>query len=147
MDPFDPKAALLAKHAQHVVLIHFPIGLFLAAVGFDFLSRILRKPMLALVAYYNLMVAAIMCIPVLASGLLAWRLQLRGQPLKGLLLQHLLLGVCSTVLIWLVWWVHRRAARTPGGGVPNYRLALEVAGAACVALTAHLGGFLSGVSV
>jgi uncharacterized membrane protein len=25
----------LAKHAQHVVLIHFPIGLFLAAVAFQ----------------------------------------------------------------------------------------------------------------
>lgn len=147
MDPFDPRAALLAKHAQHVVLIHFPIGLFLAAVGFDFLSRILRKPAFAVVAYYNLIVAAIMCLPVLASGILAWRLQLHGQPLRGLLLQHLLLGVSSTVLIWLVWWLHRRSARTPDHPVPNYRLALEVAGAACVILTAHLGGFLSGVSV
>lgn len=24
MNPFDLKAALLAKHAQHVVLVHFP---------------------------------------------------------------------------------------------------------------------------
>lgn len=29
-DPFDIRAALLAKHAQHVVLIHFPIALFTA---------------------------------------------------------------------------------------------------------------------
>jgi len=27
---FDLRAALLAKHAQHVVLIHFPIALFMA---------------------------------------------------------------------------------------------------------------------
>ena len=32
MNPFDPKAALLAKHAQHVVLVHFPIALFMTGV-------------------------------------------------------------------------------------------------------------------
>src|SRR5947209_4088446 len=29
MNPFDLKTVLLAKHAQHVVLIHFPIALFI----------------------------------------------------------------------------------------------------------------------
>ena len=33
MHPFDIKAALLARHAQHVVLIHFPIALFIAGVA------------------------------------------------------------------------------------------------------------------
>ena len=35
VNPFDLKSALLAKHAQHVVLIHFPIALFISAVTFD----------------------------------------------------------------------------------------------------------------
>jgi uncharacterized membrane protein len=39
VNPFDLKTALLAKHAQHVVLIHFPIALFLAAVAFDYLAQ------------------------------------------------------------------------------------------------------------
>ena len=39
VNPFDLKTAVLAKHAQHVVLIHFPIALFLAAVAFDFIAR------------------------------------------------------------------------------------------------------------
>jgi hypothetical protein len=39
VNPFDPKTALLAKHAQHVVLIHFPIALFITAVAFDFLAQ------------------------------------------------------------------------------------------------------------
>jgi hypothetical protein len=30
---------------------------------------------------------------------------------------------------------------------PNYRLALEVLGVGLIALTGHLGGFLSGVNV
>ena len=33
--PFDIKTAILAKHAQHVVLIHFPIALFIVGVAFD----------------------------------------------------------------------------------------------------------------
>jgi uncharacterized membrane protein len=28
VNPFDPTTILFAKHAQHVVLVHFPIGLF-----------------------------------------------------------------------------------------------------------------------
>jgi uncharacterized membrane protein len=38
MNPFDLKAALLAKHAQHPVIIHFPIALFIASLAFDFLA-------------------------------------------------------------------------------------------------------------
>ena len=37
-NPFDIRTVLRAKHAQQVVLIHFPIALFIAAVGFDDLA-------------------------------------------------------------------------------------------------------------
>ena len=33
VNPFDLKTVLLAKHAQHVVLIHFPIALFTGGRG------------------------------------------------------------------------------------------------------------------
>jgi uncharacterized membrane protein len=33
MDPFDIRTVVLAEHAQHVVLIHFPIALFITAVA------------------------------------------------------------------------------------------------------------------
>ena len=39
VNPFDLKTVFLAKHAQHVVLIHFPIALFLAAVVFDYMAE------------------------------------------------------------------------------------------------------------
>ena len=35
VNPFDVKTIFLAQHAQHVVLIHFPIALFLSGVAFD----------------------------------------------------------------------------------------------------------------
>ena len=41
-NPFDPRTVLFAKHAQHVVLIHFPIALFLAGVVFSEDYSVLR---------------------------------------------------------------------------------------------------------
>src|SRR6267154_137256 len=69
MNPFDLKSVLLARHAQHVVLIHFPIALFLVSVAFDFAAQWKRNTTLATVAYYNLTVAAISSLPVVATGL------------------------------------------------------------------------------
>jgi len=145
INPFDIKTALLAKHSQHVVLIHFPIALFITAIVFDLIAQRTKQRGAADAAYYNLVVAAISTLPVLATGILAWQFQLEGQKLKGILLMHLVLGCVSSVMIWLVWWLHFRARRQTQV-LPNYRLALELLGVGIIALTGHLGGFLSGVN-
>ena len=145
INPFDLKTLLLAKHAQHVVLIHFPIALFITAVVFDLVAQCTKRRGLPDVAYYNLLAAAILTLPALATGILAWQFQLGGQKLKGIPLLHLVLACVSSVMIWLVWWAHFRA-RQGAEVLPNYRLAVEFLGVAIVALTGHLGGFLSGVN-
>jgi uncharacterized membrane protein len=142
---FDLKTTLLAKHAQHVVLIHFPIALFITAVAFDLAAQWTKRRGLADAAYYNVLVAAISTLPVLATGILAWQFQLEGQKLKGILLLHLVLGGVSSVLIWLVWWLHLRGRRATNV-LPGYRLVIELLGVTLIALTGHLGGFLSGVN-
>ncbi len=145
VNPFDLKTIVLAKHSQHVVLIHFPIALFLAGVAFDFLAQQTKRRGLAEAAYFNFLVAAISTAPVLATGILAWQFALEGQKLKGTLLEHLVFACVSTVMIWLVWWVHFRSRRRTAP-LPSYRLAIEFLAFAMVTLTAHLGGFLSGVN-
>jgi uncharacterized membrane protein len=145
LNPFDLRTALLAKHAQHVVLIHFPIALFIAGVAFDVAAQWAKRRSLAEAAYYNLMVAAVSTLPVLATGILAWQFQLEGQKLKGVLLLHLVLACVSSVMIWLVWWVHFRARRR-GEALPTYRVPIELLAVAIISLTGHLGGFLSGVN-
>ena len=146
MHPFDIKAAFLAKHAQHVVLIHFPIALFLIGVLFDVLARGAKRSMYAAAAYCNLAAAAIATVPVLVTGILAWQFALEGQRLKGILLQHMVLGWVSTVMIWFVFWIHFRARRNGSETLPSYRLPIEALVVTVVMLTGHLGGFLSGVN-
>src|SRR5204863_8940727 len=146
VNPFDLKTVLLAKHAQHVVLIHFPIALFITAVAFDLVGTWMKGTGLTQAAYYNLLVAALFAIPVLVTGVLAWQFQLEGQKLKGILLLHLVLACVSTLMIWLVWWMHFHARRRTAY-LPSYRLVVEFLAVGLVALTGHLGGFLSGVNM
>lgn len=142
---FDPQTVLLAKHAQHVALVHFPIALFIAGVAFDWAGLWTGRRALGEAGYYNFLVAAFSTVPVLVTGLLAWRFQLEGQTLKGILLLHLIMAGISTLLIWSVWWLHFRARRR-NGGAPGYLWVLEGMAAAAIGLTGHLGGFLSGIN-
>jgi uncharacterized membrane protein len=146
VNPFDPKSVLLAKHAQHVVLIHFPIALFVAGVTFDLLAVWKQSRGLAAAVYYNLTAAAISALPAAATGVLAWQWQLEGKRLKGLLLLHMIFGLATTAVVWLVWWLHFRTRRNPEGNLPAYRLPIELLSLPLVALTGHIGGFLSGVN-
>lgn len=146
MGPFDIKSALLARHAQHVVLVHFPIALFMSGVAFDLMARWRKKAALATAAYYNLLLAALSSLPVMATGLLAWQWQLEGSRLKGNLLLHLVLGITSSVLMWATLWTQARLRRRPDLPSPFYRIPLELTAVLVVGLTGHLGGFLSGVN-
>jgi uncharacterized membrane protein len=146
MNPFDLKGALLARHAQHVVLIHFPIGLFITSVAFDVVARWKRDRTLAAAAYYNLLAAALSALPAVATGLLAWQLQLDGARLRGNLRLHLIFALISTGAIWLIWWLEFRARRKQRSGKSIAGLVFELAIVVIVAFTGHIGGFLSGVN-
>lgn len=144
---FDLRTILLARHAQHVVLIHFPIALFVVGVGFDLVSRGKRASQLANTAYWNLSVAAATVIPAIVTGLLAWHFALEGKKLKGLLLFHLVAALTAGLLVIGTWWLHWRARRSSSAALPRYRVPVELLGVAAITTTAHLGGFLSGVNL
>src|SRR5260370_26356001 len=104
MSPFDLKSVLLAKHAQHVAMVHFPIALIFVSVAFDLLS--LRKQNLELLraAYYTVIASATAPAPTLATGILACQLQLQGSALPGSLKLRTCLALSSGSLIWLVFF-------------------------------------------
>ena len=146
MNPFDLKSVLLAKHAQHVALVHFPIALIFVCVAFDLLS--LRKQSLPLLraAYYTVIAAAISAVPTVATGILAWQLQFEGKAPKGNLKLHMILALSSSVMIWVVCWLHIREQRKPQSSPARGRVLVETVAVAMTLLTAHIGGFVSGVN-
>ena len=146
MNPFDFRTVVFAKHAQHVVLIHFPIAVFITAVAFDYLAQWTKNRTLAAAASFNMLLAAVSTVPAVATGFAAWQWALEGQTLKGILLMHLVLGCLSSVVIWLACWIHWRVRRHPAASLPTYRLPFEAVAVLLVGLTGHLGGFLTGVN-
>ena len=143
-NPFDVKAALLAGHAQHPVIIHFPIGLFIASVVFDLLAVWRKKPILAAVAYYNLLGAALTLPLAIATGLGAWQWQLEGATLKGNLRLHMICALTSALLIFFLCWMRSRLrAKNISPGVSYAAVTLFALMA--ITLTGHLGGIVSGV--
>jgi uncharacterized membrane protein len=146
-NPFDWRTIVLAKHAQHVAIIHFPIALFIVGVTFDGIAAWTKKEVFETAAFFNLSAAALAVPPAILTGLLAWQWQLEGQRLNGILLYHLLAASGSAILIGVNWWIHFRARRQPLRVLPSWRFAIELAGVAFVILTGHLGGFLSGVNI
>lgn len=147
LNPFDLRAAITAKHAQHVVLIHFPIALYLSATLFDFLAKRFRHSDLLAVTDWNFLLAAIMSIPAVATGLLAWRWALEGQKLKGTLRLHLLFACAAVIGSWLTVWLRKRRGPLGPATSSGSLLILESLVCLLLGLTAHLGGFLSGVNV
>ena len=58
----------------------------------------------------------------------------------------MLLALSSSVLIWLVCWLHIREQRKPQVDSPGIRLTVEIVAVALTLLTGHVGGFVSGVN-
>ena len=144
LNPFDLKAALLAGHAQHPVIIHFPIALFIASAVFEVLAVWRKQPLFASVAYYNLLGAALTVPFAIATGLGAWRWQLEGATLKGNLLLHMICALTSAALILSLCW--KRSRIRAKGESPRASYFIVVAlGLVMITLTGHLGGILSGV--
>jgi len=141
-NPFDPRTVLFAKHAQHVVLVHFPIGLCLTSVIFEVLGKWRSNDKLISASYYNQLAAAVASVPVVITGILAWRFQLEGAHLKGNLLMHLIFGWLSSLLMWSVLLMYRK---TEARWV-KIRYAVQVVTAIVISVTGHLGGFVSGVN-
>jgi uncharacterized membrane protein len=145
MDPFDLRVALLAKHAQHPVIIHFPIALLIISVAFDLLAIWRKNPALAKAAYYNLFSAALTTPVAIATGLTAWQWQLEGAKLKGNVLLHLIFALSASGMIWLLWGWRVRQRRSPEGTLRVVYVVLALATVLLIALTGHLGGIVSGV--
>src|SRR5437764_12064008 len=143
-NPFDLKAALLAGHAQHPVIVHFPIALFIASVVFDILAIWRKQPILATVSYLNLIGAAITIPLAIATGLGAWQWQLEGAALKGNLRLHLICALTSAALI-VGLCLKRSRVQAQNQSPSAFYFVFVTLALVMITLTGHLGGIFSGV--
>ena len=87
-----------------------------------------------------------MSIPAAATGILAWRWALEGKAIKGVLRLHILLACAAVIGVWATVWLRSRGRPGANGAIPFALLLVETGVCVVVSLTAHLGGFLSGVN-
>lgn len=146
MKYFDPRAILFARHAQHIVLVHFPIALLITSLVFDVWAQCGGRQALAMAGKFNLYAAAWTAPLAAATGLLAWRWQLEGAKLKGALLLHLCGASIVLVLSCGLAWFRARTHLQDEVRLPWGYFAVAAVTVAIVALTAHLGGIISGVA-
>ena len=59
-------------------MLIFPIAVFAVAVAFDYCAHWTNNRPLAAAEYFNLLLAAVFTVPVVATGLVAWQLPLAG---------------------------------------------------------------------
>ncbi len=115
-----------------------------ASTVFEALAIWRSQPVLASVAYYNLLGAAMTVPLAIATGLGAWRWQLQGAVLKGNLRLHLICALTSASLIFVLCWMRSRLrAKGISPGIAYFAMALLAL--AIITFTGHLGGILSGV--
>lgn len=150
-NPYDLHTLLLPKHAQHPVLVHFPIALFVISLFFDALALWKRDKMLAGAGYLNLTVAAVTSLLALTTGLLAWNFAYGGISLAALqrdatLEQHLILSIITTILIWVLWGMRFSKRHEGFQTVKRTYMVLAVIAFVIISITGHLGGYLSGVN-
>jgi uncharacterized membrane protein len=147
INPFSPQALFYPSHAQHPVIVHFPIALFVFSLFLDLFGIRTGNRTLNAAAYFNLVAAAVTGLVSVATGLLAWRFAFGGEPLTGdrWLLFHLVLGIVTTILMCLMWAIRARRPADSAKPLSTAYILIGVMTLAIIALTGHFGGIVSGV--
>jgi len=127
-------------HPSHALFVHFPAGLWPAALLFDLLSWIRADPTLARAALYNIWLGLGLALPAILTGLLDFLPTVPGSRKRHLGWRHLIVQVGATGL-----FLASGALRLPDPGSPRtpvLPLLLAFAGTGLLLFGNYLGGEL-----
>lgn len=139
---FTPQSFLFPKHAQHPIVVHFPVALFFSSLFFDAVGLWKRWETWRITGRFLLASAVITTAPSILTGLLAWRFRFGGAPLEGLLLYHLATSIGFTGLLCGMWWARSRYDRVRSQAYLRLHAALAVLAVGMLTIAGHLGGVL-----
>jgi uncharacterized membrane protein len=129
----------------HVLALHLPIGIVIAAVALDWLARRPRYASLASAAPLLWGLAAISAVGTTVLGYLHYG---EGGFTGPSAEAHRLWGTVTALVAVAGWWLASRSAgrdlwKSPKGGAGVLRLATGIAMLALVSITGHYGGHLT----
>jgi uncharacterized membrane protein len=129
---------LIPKNAYHPAIVHFPIALFIAGLMLDLVGMLRKDRKFLIAGWYNLVIAAVSSFAAIATGLTA--MFVMRLPFKGLILNHLLLAIAGTMIMWILvaLRVHRHETMSKPLRILYYVVA--AAGLILISYSAHLGG-------
>ncbi|MGA2266327.1 MAG: DUF2231 domain-containing protein [Phycisphaerae bacterium] len=133
----------MALGKLHLLVLHFPIALVLAAALADVLWLWRRKTFFGEAGFYCLLVGAISAVPTMAAGLmLISTMSLSGQ-IAQLGEVHESLGIITTTVVLLTAGL-RVALRNRLSGLWGWAYGvLMLASVVLITLTGHYGGLLA----
>lgn len=127
----------------HPLMVHFPIGLILAAALAEALFMLTGWKSLSEAAYFSILLGALGAIAAVALGLAAGNFAQYPSPLDSTLTTHRWLGIATGVTAVLAGILSTLSHRN----VPNLRIvrayrATLLLGAVLVSITGHFGALL-----
>lgn len=133
--------ARIAGHPLHPALVHFPIGLWLAAVLWDLVGWWRPSdPLWWQMSYWCLALGLAAALPAIATGLLEFFAIPAGEPAIDAATAHMMAMVSATAIFGASWVVR---AKTGAAVAPTtWALSLAFIGAAVLVAGGWLGGTL-----
>lgn len=134
----EKPASFPPKNGFHPAIVHFPIALFVGGLILDLIGVIRKDKTLLHSGWYCLVMAAVTTLGGVGSGVLAMMMQ--KLPYRGLIFQHIVLAVVSSVLIWAMaaMRLHRHEKMVVPLRVLYYLMAIGCF--VLISWAGHLGG-------
>jgi len=128
------------QETLHPLLVHFHIGLLVAAFGFEVLGAWRRHAGLRQAAFYMIAAGFLGLLVSVPSGL--WAAETQPQGALGLVKIHRDFGLAATILFAIVLGLRTALARceTPGRAMLWAYGALFLIAIGCLAVTGYYGG-------
>jgi uncharacterized membrane protein len=130
--------ALHPVNAFHPIMVHFPIALFFVSLALDLLGMVRKDPALHVAGFYNLAFALLSALASLVTGYIAF-LRLHF-PFEGVPKNHIVLALCTTVLMAVLYAIRVRRHEKMGTGARVLYLIVGMIGVVTLALVGHYGG-------
>ena len=140
MNPKDILEGKPVGHPIHVMLVHFPIGLFVLSLILDLTSLLIGIPNLLRASFYSMLVAEIAALIAAVPGFVDYTDIRADHPAKRTATAHMILNLIAVGVYGIDLGV--RSGALDQARVSGLELVLSLIGIALISVSGYLGGEL-----